>query len=159
MGRLRVIESGSVGAPSTLVYRLIADMREHHANFLPPALKDLRVEQGGYGAGTIYRVTGVFLGGERELCMRVDEPQPGRVLTESHLDTPLITTWTVEPDGEISTVTIETVWPSARRIGGILERLLAPRAMRRVYREELRLLDRYAREQAAQAMKVIRPAA
>jgi hypothetical protein len=162
MARLRVIETASVGAPPALVYRLIADMREHHANFLPPSLKDLRVEQGGYGAGTTYRVTGVFLGGERELHMRVDEPEPGRVLTESHLDSPLVTRWTIDPEGDASRVTIETVWPSAGGIGGVLERLLAPRAMARVYREELRLLDRYARTQAIQAdqaTRVARPAA
>jgi hypothetical protein len=159
---LRVIETASVGAPPALVYRLIADMREHHANFLPPSLKDLRVESGGYGAGTTYRVTGVFLGGERELHMRVDEPEPGRVLTESHLDSPLVTTWTIEPETDGSRVTIDTVWPPAGGLGGVLERLLAPRAMAKVYREELRLLDRYAREQAIradQATRVARPAA
>lgn len=158
MVRLRVAETGLVGAPAELVYGLIADMKEHHARFLPPALKDLRVEQGGYGAGTRYRVTGVFLGGERELHMRVDEPEPGRVLTESHLDSPLVTTWTVEPVTDGTRVTIETVWPSAGGIGGLLERLLAPRAMARVYREELRLLDRYARAQAGQATPVGQPA-
>ena len=156
---LRVVETASVGALPALVYRLIADMREHHANFLPPSLKDLRVESGGYGAGTTYRVTGVFLGGERELHMRVDEPEPGRVLTESHLDSPLVTTWTIEPDGDGSRVSIETVWPAAGGIGGVLERLLAPRAMARVYREELRLLDGYAREQAILASRVVRRAA
>ena len=156
---LSVFESGSVGAPPELVYGLIADMRAHHANFLPPSLKDLRVEQGGYGAGTTYRVTGVFLGGERQLHMRVDEPQPGRVLTESDLDSPLVTTWTVEPDSEGSRVSIETVWPPARGIGGVLERLLAPRAMAKVYREELRLLDRYARDQVARRSEAMRPAA
>lgn len=158
MVRLRVEETGLVGAPADLVYGLIADMREHHPNFLPPALKDLRVDQGGYGAGTTYRVTGVFLGGERELRMRVDEPEPGRVLTESHLDSPLVTTWTVAPDGDRTRVSIETVWPAARGFGGLLERLLAPRAMARVYREELRLLDRYAREQTARATAAAQPA-
>ncbi len=159
MARLHVIESTSVGAPPALVYSLIADMREHHAHFLPPALKDLRVEQGGYGAGTTYRVTGVFLGGERELHMRVDEPEPGRVLTESHLDSPLVTTWTVEPEGDGSRVSIETVWPSAGGIGGVLERLLAPRAMAKVYREELRLLARLPREPGVDTTGVVRPAA
>jgi hypothetical protein len=159
MARLRVIESAPVGAPPALVYHLIADMREHHARFLPSSLKDLRVEQGGYGAGTTYRVTGVFLGGERELRMRVDEPVPGRVLTESHLDSPLVTTWTIEPEGDLTRVSIETVWPSAAGIGGVLERVLAPRAMARVYREELRLLDTYAREQATLASRVVRRAA
>ena len=159
MVRLRVIESGSVGAPTDLVYGLIADMRHHHPRFLPPALKDLRVEEGGQGAGTVYRVTGAFLGGERELRMRVDEPEPGRVLTESHLDSPLVTTWTIEREGDGSRVTIETVWPSAGGIGGLLERLLAPRAMAKVYREELRLLDRYARDQSAQATGIVSAAA
>ena len=158
MVRLRVAETGLVGAPAELVYGLIADMKEHHARFLPPALKDLRVEQGGNGAGTTYRVTGVFLGGERELHMRVDEPEPGRVLTESHLDSPLVTTWTVEPAADGTRVTIETVWPSAGGLGGLLERLLAPRAMAKVYREELRLLDRYARAQAGRATTVAQPA-
>jgi hypothetical protein len=158
MTRLRVFESGMVGAPSELVYGLIADMREHHGHFLPPALKDLRVEQGGYGAGTTYRVTGVFLGGERELHMRVDEPEPGRVLTESDLDSPLVTTWTVTPEGDGTRVSIETAWPSAGGIGGILERLLAPRAMTRVYREELRLLDGYARGQVGAAPSAAQPA-
>jgi uncharacterized protein YndB with AHSA1/START domain len=159
MATLRVIESGSVDAPIDLVYDLISDMRQHHAHFLPPSLKDLRVEEGGQGAGTIYRVTGVFLGGERVLRMRVDEPEPGRVLTESHLGSPLVTTWTIEPAGDGSQVTIETIWPAAGGFGGVLERLLAPRAMAKVYREELRLLDRYARDQAAQATGVMPAAA
>lgn len=159
MARLRVIESGSVGAPTELVYSCIADMRTHHANFLPPSLKDLRVEQGGYGAGTTYRVTGVFLGGERELHMRVDEPEPGRVLTESDLDSSLVTTWTIEPEGDGSRVSIETVWPPSGGIGGVLERLFAPRAMSKVYREELRLLDGYAREQAGRSTESVRTAA
>ena len=158
MVRLRVIETGSVGAPPQLVYGLIADMREHHGHFLPPSLKDLRVEQGGYGAGTTYQVTGVFLGGERVLRMRLDEPEPGRVLTESDLDSPLVTTWTVVPEGDGSRVTIETVWPSAGGIGGILERLLGPRTMARVYRAELRLLDRYARAQAHESTAVAQAA-
>jgi hypothetical protein len=140
-----------VGAPSELVYGLIAAMRHHHAHFLPPSLKDLRVEQGGYGAGTTYRVTGVFLGGERQLRMRLDEPEPGRVLTESDLDSPLVTTWTVTPEGAGPRVSIETVWPAASGLGGVLERLLARRAMARVYREELRLLDGYARARAGEA--------
>ena len=158
MVRMRVIETGSVGAPPELVYDLVADMREHHAHFLPTSLKDLRVEQGGYGAGTRYRVTGVFLGGERVLRMRLDEPEPGRVLTESDLDSPLVTTWTIAPEPGGTRVTIETVWPSAGGLGGLLERLLAPRAMGRVYREELRLLDRYARTVTHEATTAPQPA-
>lgn len=58
----------------------------------------------------------------------------------------MLTTFTVdrELDGT-STVTIHTRWYTAG-LAGLMERLVAPRPLRRVYRSELALLDRYARE-------------
>jgi hypothetical protein len=37
----------------------------------------------------------------------------------------------------------------ARGVQGLVERLAAPRLLRRLYRDELERLDRYAQEQAA----------
>ena len=151
MVQLSVVEEGSVGAPAAQVYDFVADMRQHHHRFLPPSFSDLRVEEGGYGAGTIFRVSVTFAGRSRELHMRVDEPTPGRVLTESDLDSPMITTWTITPEGAGCRVQIATTWPSTGGLNGFLERLFAPGVMRRVYRDELVRLDRYAREQAVAA--------
>lgn len=151
MGRLRVVEEGFVGAPAERVYGYIADLREHHPRFLPPSFGELRIEEGGYGAGTVYRVTVSFAGSTRELHMRVDEPEPGRVITETVLDAPMTTTWTVTPEGAGCRVRLETVWTGAGGFQGVLESLFAPLAMRRVYRDELARLDRYAREQAGAA--------
>jgi uncharacterized protein YndB with AHSA1/START domain len=148
MARIDVVQEGRVGAPPEVVYRCIAD-HEQHRGFLPPAFSDFEVEAGGIGAGTITTFTVRTGGGSRAFRMRVEEPEPGRVLTESDTDSDLVTTWTVMPETGGSRVEIATTW-SAEGIVGFFERLLAPRAMRRLYAEELDLLDSYARERAAQ---------
>ena len=149
MPQLSVIEEGLVGAPADRVYGFIADMRNHHQHFLPPSFGEIRVEAGGYGAGTVYRVNVTFAGRTRELHMRVEEPEPGRVITEADLHSPLITTWTLTPEGAMGCrVRLETTWPSTGGVQGLLERLFAPGVMRKTYRDELARLDRYAHEQA-----------
>ncbi len=55
MARIVASAEGAVDASADTVYRYIADMREHHPRFLPPAFSDFRVESGGVGAGTITR--------------------------------------------------------------------------------------------------------
>jgi len=87
------------------------------------------------------------LGGRTtEYRVRVGEPQPGRVLIESAPANCMLTTFTVDAwPVRASRVRIETTW-YARGLRGVVERLLAPRMLARVYAEELRLLDRYARE-------------
>ena len=147
MGEVRVAKEGGVGAPADVVYALIADMREHHPRFLPPAFSDFVVEEGGVGAGTVTSFKLSAGGRTRSARMRVDEPEPGRVLTESDLDSSLVTTWTVTPAGNGSRVRIETVWEGAGGVGGFFERLFAPRVLERLYADELQRLDRYARDQ------------
>jgi uncharacterized protein YndB with AHSA1/START domain len=139
----RVIES-----PAATVYALIAD-HEHHARFLPPAFTDFQVESGGVGAGTVTRFKVTAGGRTREYHMQVSEPEPGRVLSESDSGSSLVTTWTVEPEGERSRVEIATRWEGAGGIGGFFERLFAPRVMRGIYVDELERLDAYARGQSA----------
>jgi uncharacterized protein YndB with AHSA1/START domain len=147
MARIDVAEESRVGAPPDVVYRCIAD-HEQHREFLPPAFSDFRIEAGGVGAGTVTTFRVKTGGGSRACRMRVEEPEPGRVMTEADEGSDLETTWTVTPEGGGSRVRIATTWEAAGVIG-FLERLMAPRAMRRLYAEELRLLDAYARERAA----------
>jgi Polyketide cyclase / dehydrase and lipid transport len=149
VGELRVEAEGAVGAPADVAYRCLADYRHHHANFLPPQFRDYRVEEGGFGAGTVLSVTAdVARGRSRGFRFRVTEPEPGRVLVESDTASSLATTFTVTPDGNGSRVRIATRWTGAGGVGGFFERLFAPRVMRRMYQDELSRLDRYAREQA-----------
>jgi hypothetical protein len=146
MARIVVSAEGTVDAPAETVYRYIADMREHHPRFLPPAFSDFRVESGGVGAGTVlhYKVTAG--GRTREFRTKVAEPEPGRVLTESDTNSSSVTTFTVSPQGAASLVRISTSWDGAGGIGGVFERMFAPRVMRGIYADELKRLDAYARE-------------
>ena len=146
MARIAVSAEGTVEAPADTVYRYIADMREHHPRFLPPAFSDFRVESGGVGAGTILRYKLTAGGRTREYRTKIAEPEPGRVLTESDTGSSAVTTFTVSPQGADSLVQISSAWDGAGGIGGLFERIFAPRVLRAIYTDELKRLDAYARE-------------
>jgi hypothetical protein len=76
--------------------------------------------------------------------MKVSEPRPGHVLVESDTRSSMETTFTVKPEGNGSRVSFDTHWNGAPGIGGFFERLFAPMALRRLYRDELSRLDAYA---------------
>jgi len=151
MGTIHVSAERSVDAAPEVVYGYLADMREHHPRFLPPAFADFQVESGGVGAGTVTRFKVNAGGRSREYRMQIAEPEPGRVLTESDTNSSLVTTFTVDPEGSRSRVRISTTWDGAGGIGGFFERMFAPRVMRGIYADELDRLDGYARERSRQA--------
>ncbi len=145
MAKITVEQEGAVGAPAELTYQLIAD-DEHHKCFLPDAFSNFEVLEGGVGAGTLHRFTLTAGKRVREYVMRVDEPEPGRIITETDQNSSLVTSFTVTPDGDSCRVLIRTQWDGAGGIGGFFERTFAPKVMRGMYADELARLDRYARE-------------
>lgn len=131
-------------------YGILIDYRELHPQILPrPSFGALVVERGGVGAGTVFRVE--LREGVRTRWMRMEasEPQPGRVLVETDLESDLVTTFTVEPmdGGSHTRATITTRWTRGG-VRGFVERLLLPPLMRRVFLQELRNLEQLARERA-----------
>jgi uncharacterized protein YndB with AHSA1/START domain len=151
MGTIHVSAERIIDAPASAVYGYIADHRDHHPHFLPPAFSEFRVESGGVGAGTVTRFKLNAGGRSREYRMQVAEPEPGRILTESDAESSLVTSWTVDPEGDRSRVRISTTWQGAGGIGGFFERTFAPRVLRRIYTDELEQLNNYARAQSAAA--------
>jgi hypothetical protein len=84
----------TVSAPAAAVYDRLADYRVGHPSILPPSFSDLKVLQGGTGAGTEIRFA-MTLGGRKQLVeASVDEPEPGRVLTETYPDRGAVTSFT-----------------------------------------------------------------
>jgi hypothetical protein len=134
-----------VAAPAEHIYRILADY-EHHQRILPEAFSDFKIEQGGVGAGTVVNFKATAGGVTQFHRDTVAEPEPGRVLTESN-DKGKLTTFTVTPVGDPASnqtlVKIETRWPS-KGLRGLVERLVAPRMLRRLFSEELERLERYA---------------
>ena len=147
MAKVYVAAERQIGAPAERVYRCLADYREHHPRFLPPAFSDFRVEQGGTGAGTVVSFKVTAGGVPRAYRVAVAEPEPGRVLAETDTTSSLVTTFTVTPEGERSRVRIETTWQGANGLGGFFERLFAPRLLRPLYLDELERLIRKARKE------------
>ena len=133
-----------------MVYRYLADFRTHHPRFLPPQFGPIEVECGGIGAGTVHRFTLSVAGRTTRYRVRVGEPEPGRVLIESDPSHRMLTTFTVdsELDGT-SWVRIETRW-FADGVDGLVQRLAAPLLLRRIYLEELRRLNDYAKSGAVE---------
>jgi hypothetical protein len=145
MGTMQVSSEHEVGAPAEVVYSYLADMRNHHPRFLPPAFSDFDVESGGVGAGTLIKYTFSAGGRTRQYRSQVAEPEPGRVLTESDMNSSAVTTFTVTPRGDDCVVKISTSWKGAGGVGGFFERMFAPRVLRGILADELRRLDSYAR--------------
>jgi Polyketide cyclase / dehydrase and lipid transport len=149
MAPLEVSSERAISAPAETVYGYIANMRDHHPNFLPPAFSDFKVESGGTGADTVLRFAVTAGGRTRHYHTVVAEPEPGRVLTESDMDSSAVTTFTVTPASEQGcSVRISIRWNGASGIGGFFERTFAPRAMRPILTDELNRLEDYARAQA-----------
>ena len=148
MSQIHVSSERTIAAPPDRVYRYIADFRQHHPRFLPPAFSNFQVEHGGVGEGTVVSYQLKAGGRTRTYRVRIAEPEPGRVLTESDVASSLVTTFTVTLDGGASRVRIDTKWQGAGGIGGWFERTFAPRILTKLYADELNRLDRYARDQS-----------
>lgn len=146
MATIHVSAERLIRAAPARVYTYLANYRDDHPHLLPPAFSDYHVEEGGVGEGTVISFNVTTGGRTRSMRSRITEPEPGRQLMESDLESSLVTIFLVDPEGNDSRVRITTTWESSGGIGGIMERLFAPMVLRRLYEEELTNLDGYARE-------------
>ena len=144
---LRITVSSSLSQPASLLYSILADYREGHPQIIPPAyFRNLQVEEGGYGAGTMIQFQMCLLGRIENVRGIVTEPEPGRVLVETYPATNVVTSFTVQPDatGQAAEVTITTEMNTHAGVAGMLERFLLPLLFRRIYTQELARLAAYA---------------
>jgi hypothetical protein len=156
MGAVRADAESLIDAPPAAVYAVLADYRTHHPRIMPqPMFSDLEVEQGGIGAGTVFHITVHVAGRTQRLHMRVAEPDPGRVLTETNLDTGVVTEFRVIPgdgsdDGGSPTLTrISSQWEARSGIRGLVDRFVAPRLMGRTFSAQLHELGDYMQSRRA----------
>jgi hypothetical protein len=152
LGHARAQAEASIDAPPAAVYEVLADYETHHPRIMPPSLfSNLEVEEGGIGADTVFHITLRIAGKKQRLHMRVGEPEPGRVLTETNLDTDVVTAFTVAPSngGSTTGARISSEWESKEGIGGLVDRTITPLLLRWIFRKQLRELARYMRSEKA----------
>lgn len=138
--------SKTIHAPAEVIYNVIADFRNLHPRILPRQyFQSPEVEEGGFGEGTVTRFQMSLLGQTQNFRTRITEPEPGRVLVETDINTGTPTTFTVSPlTGEARTqVTISTELKNR----GAVEAFIANWMLSKVYRAELELLAQLAEEQ------------
>jgi hypothetical protein len=148
----RISASRRIGAPADVSYGIIADYRSGHPHIIPPQyFRNLRVERGGVGAGTVIRFELHAFGKVNPTLAEVTEPLPGRVLVETYPEAGIHTTFTVAPvEGDhASDVTIITEMKSRGGLLGIIERTMTRSFFRKVFVKELALLDAVARQRSA----------
>ncbi|HEY1678955.1 MAG TPA: SRPBCC family protein [Candidatus Sulfotelmatobacter sp.] len=139
--------SATIPARCQRVYSLIANYRDGHPRILPKQFRNLVVEQGGIGAGTIIRFQMSAFGRTQTFRAAITEPDPGHVLVETDLDTNgAITTFTVIPGSAPadSRVTISTELRVRSGLLGVIEKTLATAMLRPIYGKELENLARVA---------------
>lgn len=146
MSWIHVEASHTIPARPAAVYAVISDYRVGHPAILP---KDyftyLTVEKGGQGAGTVVRGGLKVFGIEYPFHQIVSEPEPGRVLVETDLDTGQVTRFIFEPvnEGAATRLTIVSDFPPSPGFVGFMERLTKPMIVRNIYNKELRQLAEY----------------
>src|SRR5579859_5568531 len=139
--------SAIIPARRERVYSLISNYRDGHPRILPKQFSNLTVEQGGVGAGTIIRFQMSVFGKKQTFRAAITEPDPGRVLAETDLDTNgAITTFTVNPGTAPadSSVTISTELRVRAGFLGKIEKTLSTWLLRPMYVKELENLARVA---------------
>ena len=153
MAKIVVKAAATIEARPDDVYSTFADYKNEHSHVLPAMLYDLQVEEGGYGAGTVFRCKSKVLGVERTLYMRATEPEPGHVLMERDIDSAqdTTTTFTVTPveNGQKAHVEIATTMNASPGLMGLIERLMIPRLLNPSYRQEIRNVEAFAQKKRA----------
>jgi len=151
MSNVVVSASAILEASVADLYHILADYCHAHPAILPkPYFERLEVEQGGRGAGTVFRLGMNLLGQMHVFHGIVTEPVPGRVLIETDFATGQRSIFTLEPlpvPGR-TRVTLASDFQVRSGLAGRLERYLSPSIYRRILRMQLQLLHDYAAAKA-----------
>ncbi|MDT0442376.1 SRPBCC family protein [Streptomyces johnsoniae] len=137
MALVEVVARRDIKAEPDDVFDAIADYQEVHPKLLPEQFTDFEVREGGDGEGTVifFRLHATAKR-VRECLLEVTEPED-RKLVESDRNSTLVTTWTVGAENGGSRVTIHTAWQGVGGVGGVFERIFAPRALSGIYAQIL----------------------
>jgi hypothetical protein len=141
MARVKAQATRTVDASPEKVLETLRDYRDARPRILTDNYTAYRVEQGGQGDGTVIGFHFAAGGRERDYRLRVEE-STGELRERDELSS-FVSTWSVQPAGAGSSVTIESSWDGAGGIGGFFERTFAPKGLRRIYDQ---MLERLAAE-------------
>ena len=130
-----VVSSAIIPALPQAVYDLLADYRVGHPSILPkPYFVNLVVEEGGTGEGTVFRADMNVMGQKSSFRSKVTEPEPGKLLRETDLDSGTVTDFIVKPAPNGQT---ELTFHTTYQTKNFIEKLMIPAILKRMYKQEL----------------------
>ncbi|MGD8191217.1 hypothetical protein ACQCN2_14655 [Brevibacillus ginsengisoli] len=152
MSSYNVKESREIEAEPEFIYNLLRNYVDGHPKILPVQYFDsLEIEQGGYGEGTVVKVQTKAMGLKQQMRLTVSEPVPGEVLQEEDVDLGLVTHFHIVPlTSQKSKVTIQTTWIQKNGLMGIIEKWFIRFIAKKMYQEELELINTYCLENKKQ---------
>ena len=139
-----------IDAPPEPIYAVIADYHGGHNDILPrPYFQEMTVTEGGYGAGTRMTVKMKVFGKEYVYNQVVTEPEPGRMIKDTDVDTGEGAAFVLDPldGGRRTKVTIVSEFVKEKGFAGLMQRLIVPPISRFVLNKELRNLADYVANQ------------
>lgn len=144
MSRVCFTMSRVIPATPAQVFHLLDDYEHGHWRVLPAAFSDYRLLEGGFGAGT--RIAFSLTAGGRTSSTEgvVSVPDPGRVIVETYPREQMVTTFTVDPDGNAARLTIATSIPARTPLSARLEQSILRRLLEPVYSDEIALIAQWA---------------
>jgi hypothetical protein len=145
MATLTIEVSDTIPANVEAVYAVIADYKIGHQAILPrPAFQEMKIIEGGFGAGTRLKLHVRIWGQSYYYEQIVEEPVQGRVIVERDVNTGQVSTFTLEPlSNTFTKVTISSEAPLSKGFKGILERISQPSIISKLFKTELKNLAEY----------------
>src|SRR6476661_4191472 len=97
MSTLTATAERTIAVPAEDLFCYVADFREHHPHFLPPAFQNFTVEAGGVGLGTVTSSSFSMGGRTQFLRPRVTRAGDAPLIEEEVLARPMGTMFHFEP--------------------------------------------------------------
>ncbi|MEV5647718.1 SRPBCC family protein [Nocardia sp. NPDC052254] len=141
MGQVSASSSTIVTAEPQRVLDAIADYETVRPRILSAHYRDYKVLEGGKGAGTVAEWT-LQATEKRSRNVHAVVTVSDSMVTERDSNSTLVTTWTVSPSGEGSSVTVRTTWKGAGGVPGFFEGIFAPLGLKKIQAEVLENLKR-----------------
>jgi hypothetical protein len=135
---------GQVSAASTILINVdpaatlaaVADYKTVRPKILSPHYSEYQVLQGGEGPGTVAKWK-LQATKSRVRDVQVDVDIAGHTVIEKDENSSMVTSWTVAPAGDGSSVTVKTTWNGAGGVGGFFEKTFAPLGLKKIQSEVL----------------------
>ncbi|HLV74349.1 polyketide cyclase/dehydrase/lipid transport protein [Actinomadura hallensis] len=137
MGQVVVTAEKTLKASPERVLEALGDYTGVRSRMLTEHFGEYEVREGGQGAGTVVHWKLAATSKRIRDCLFSVSAPSADTLVEKDANSSMVNTWTVSPANGGSRVHIKTTWDGAGGVGGVFERIFAPKGLRSIYDAQL----------------------